>query len=198
LKFGVIAGTAVVMTPGASAILVANGSFEDVNIGNNTYLNVINGNGSVTGWTVGGVSVDMVSGPSRWVAADGNQAIDLAGTPGPGSVSQMLATTNGTAYRVRFALSRNDEGGSVADKDVDFSFGSYTENLLGAVQNSWTYYERIIVADSSSTEIKFASDSSGNFGGLVDDVSVTVVPEPASMAALAIGGLGILARRRRK
>lgn len=186
------------MTPGASAILVANGSFEDVNIGNNTYLNVINGNGSVTGWTVGGVSVDMVSGPSRWVAADGNQAIDLAGTPGPGSVSQMLATTNGTAYRVRFALSRNDEGGSVADKDVDFSFGSYTENLLGAVQNSWTYYERIIVADSSSTEIKFASDSSGNFGGLVDDVSVTVVPEPASMAALAIGGLGILARRRRK
>lgn len=198
LKLGAMAFAGSAIVAGASANLVSNGSFEDGVIGANTFRIVANGDSFITDWTVTGTSVDVVSGPATWIAADGNQSIDLAGTPGPGGVSQMIATTNGTAYRIRFALSRNDQGGSVADKDVDFMFGSYTENLLGAVQNSWTYFERTVVADSSSTELRFSSDSAGFFGGLVDDVSVEVVPEPASMAALTIGALGLIARRRRK
>lgn len=182
---------------GASANLVVNGSFEDPLISDNSFLAVTAGSGVLTGWTVGGTSIDVLSGPSRFVAADGNQSVDLVGTPGPGDVSQLLATTDGTTYKIRFALSRNDEGGSVADKDVDFSFGSYTENLLGAVQNSWTYFERTIVADSSLTELKFSSDASGFFGGLVDDVSVEAVPEPASMAALTLGAMALITRRRK-
>lgn len=188
---------AALLPAGASANLVVNGSFEDGLIANDGFRTVPSGDTFLTGWTVLGTSVDIVSGPNRFPAADGNQSVDLAGTPGPGGVSQMIATSIGQAYTVRFALSRNDEGGVEADKDVDFMFGGHSENLLGPVMGSWTYFERVIVATAASTELRFSSDNAGFFGGLVDDVSVEAVPEPASMAALTLGAAGLLVRRRR-
>jgi len=45
-------------------------------------------------------SVDVVQGPT-W-AEDGIQGIDMAGTPGPGSLTQILTTAAGTDYVLSF------------------------------------------------------------------------------------------------
>ena len=183
----------------ASANLVTNGSFEEIAIANNTYLTVTPGNASTNlpGWTVTGTSVDIVSGPDTWPAYDGNQSIDIAGTPGPGAVQQTIATTAGEWYLIEFALGDNYQG--TGDKSVDFTFGNYTENIAGAIgQGNWLLVSRYVQADSAATLLEFSTDNAGFYGGLVDAVTVTAVPEPATMAVLGLGAAALMRRRRRK
>jgi len=182
----------------AHANLVVNGSFESTAIGNNTYLTVTPGTAAVNlpGWTVSGTSVDMVSGPTRYPAYDGNQSIDLAGTPGPGGVEQMITTVVGEWYVIDFALGENHEG--TGNKAVDFTFGSHSETLVGAVgQGNWLAFQRTIQATSTSTLLSFTSPNQNFFGGLVDAVSVQAVPEPATMLGLATAFGWALRRRKR-
>ena len=52
-------------------------------------------------------SVDVIYG--AYGAISGN-SIDMLGTPGPGSISQTLATTVGQSYLVSELLSRSERG----------------------------------------------------------------------------------------
>ena len=190
---------AVVGTGGAaSANLVTNGSFETIAIANNSYLTVTPGNAATNlpGWTITGTSVDIVSGPDTWPAYDGNQSVDIAGTPGPGGIQQTIATTAGDWYLIEFALGDNYQGSG--DKSVDFKVGNYSENIAGAIgQGNWLLVSRYVQADSAASLLEFSTTNSGFYGGLVDAVTVTAVPEPATMTVLGLGVAALLRRRRR-
>jgi choice-of-anchor C domain-containing protein len=189
-------------TVGASSAyaveLVTNGSFESGVIGNDTYQVVGAGDTFLTGWTVGGTSVDVTSGPNRWVARDGNQSVDIAGTPGPASLSQTLATS-ATQYVVKFSLSANQEGNDGPQgKDVKVTFGSNTVTLTGINNPTWTDYSYVWTGDAGSTLLDFTTLNNGFYGTLIDSVSVQAVPEPGTMAVLGLGVLAALRRRRAK
>lgn len=182
----------------SSANIVTNGGFEQPQIAT-SFIFLTNGSTAMNGWTVqanSGQGVDHINatnlGNANW-AHSGTQAVDMAGSPGPGSIYQDLTTVNGQSYNVSFWLSSNggpftnslsvEWGGANVGTFSSPGFGSWTQFTIGG-----------LVATSSTTRLQFNGLFQGNQGALLDDVSV--VPEP--MTLLALAPLAALARRRRR
>jgi choice-of-anchor C domain-containing protein len=174
--------------------LVTNGSFESITGSNpvGTYRKVNAGETDIVGWTVGGTSVDIIN--SAYGAISGN-SIDMLGSPGPGSLSQMLSTVVGQTYVLSFDLSYN--GGTYKDIGVSLAGGAQTFFTGGSPFNHHTLQ---YTATSASTQLAFFSTGDANYSGAVlDNVSVAAVPEPETYAMLlaGLGLMGGIARRRR-
>lgn len=99
------------------------------------------------------------------------------------------------------------------DIHVDFLYSDSTStnlvmpvygasNLQNNYNNGWTMFNLLPALDRTKTltGIDFHADSESRLSTndiFIDDVSVQAVPEPAPMAALGLGALGLLKRRRR-
>ena len=193
----------------AQAALITNGSFENPNStftdntpGGNTAMNLSVGATSVTGWTVINDAITWIKGPSFALSTPaGEYFLDLTGTTSNspyGGVSQSIATTFGTMYRVSFQLGSDTNYG--LPTGVNVIAGATSQVFLTSLTglNRWTSYSMDFVAGSgSSTLLQFVGSAGRDYIGL-DDVSVTAVSEPASLAILALGLAGLVATRRRK
>ena len=154
------------------------------------------GETSIEGWVVSAGNIDYIG--SMWAAADGSRSVELNGDV-PGAISQSFSTIAGREYVVQFALSGNWSGAAVkrllltaGDESAEFSVaiaGFSAQNM------NWSNQSFSFIADSSATEITFASLNTNRWGAAVDDIRVTLVPAPAAGLAL-LGGLGLRRRRR--
>jgi len=203
-------------TPAAAASIV-NGSFEaGAPIPAGGFTTESAGSGDITGWTVGGVSVDYIG--TYWQAADGQRSIDLSGSifdpqtnTASGAVSQVLTTVTGKTYKVSFALAGNPDGpgGDSLKVLVTTASGAFPQVdtfLAGAGFNShaamgWVTKNFTFKATSGSTLLAFASDNDSFYGPALDNVSISAIPEPATWAMMIAGfgvaGATIRAARRR-
>ncbi|PKO49285.1 MAG: hypothetical protein CVU31_00785 [Betaproteobacteria bacterium HGW-Betaproteobacteria-4] len=182
----------------AQANLVVNGSFED-------YSTVGTGSwrifGSGHGWETSNLGVEIRNNVAG-TAADGVRFAELDST-GNSWISQ---TIQANAFQsLELAFSYAPRAGVAAKSNGiqifwnDLSLGSITAN--GGSGPSWLDLVYDVQADANGFGIlKFAAiGTSDSLGGSLDNISVTVVPEPGS-AAMLLAGLGILAvsaRRRR-
>ncbi len=92
----------------AHANLVSNGNFSS-SCGSNFCTYSSGDSTSISGWTVGGNSVDLVN--TYWQSPPGGgSSVDLDGL-GAGSISTSFGTTNGSEYTLSFELSGNPDGG---------------------------------------------------------------------------------------
>jgi hypothetical protein len=200
MKHGIIklvaAATLTLGATGASANLITNGGFETLN-GSPTLLNgsweaVANGGTRIVGWSVGDTSVDVVTSP--YAVQEGQFAIDLAGTPGPGSIFQNLSTVGGQGYTLSFYASSN---GSASTLQVWWA-GSLLDTVNTPAGNAFQFFSYLVLGAGPSTEIKFRSTQTDNDGAIVDNVSVNAVPVPAAVWLLgsALLGVGLIARKR--
>jgi choice-of-anchor C domain-containing protein len=189
--------------------LLVNGSFEvyavspyswwqprliDKNIGVN----------SLSGWTVN-QSIDIVSA-NQWQPHDGDNSLDLCGTPGDGGVSQTFSTLPGVAYNIRFFLSGNPSADfpseptnktlsvMAAGQSANFSFDVATEQNTFA-NMKWKECDFTFTANSASTTLSINATMGGNFnlGPVIDEVSVAPVPEPSTAGLLSVGAIVIAA-----
>jgi hypothetical protein len=162
--------------------------------------NAVGGNLVPSGWTVTDGTVDIV-GPGWYDLLPGNGPhIDLDGsTINAGVLSKSLLLTAGVQYIASFQLAGNQRGWPSDTVDVSFGAtqGSYT---LASSQGLTTYTLAFTATTTGNYNLSFANQGGDNYGALLDNVSVTAVPEPQSMA-LGLGGLACAAvalRRQRR
>lgn len=134
-------------------------------------------------WAVDTGSIDIVG--TAMVAGAGTQWLDLDGV-GPGTISQALATTPGTAYELTFCLSGNPGfAGGTGVKTVQVLWGSadlgtFTFDTTGMQLASPTWVTRTVSIPASATTgaattLKFVdldSDLQATYGPALDEISV--------------------------
>jgi choice-of-anchor C domain-containing protein len=185
------AGSSVTPTVTTATNLVADGDFECPPIASS--YQTFSAGQAFCGWAVKEQSVDIVG--SFLTAAEGKQAVDLAGSPGMGVIEQYLLTQPGQTYRIRFAFAGNPVGGPTKKEVVveweDRQLGTESFDITGHSISSmgWVYKEFTATASGSATRLAFRSLTDGSYGPVIDDVSVvpagaapSVTPTPRAQA----------------
>jgi choice-of-anchor C domain-containing protein len=202
----------VLVAPLDAGDLLVNGSFETYSVAPANWwqpyqIDINIGPSSLSGWTVT-PNLDIVSA-GCWQVCDGNNSLDLCGTSGDGGISQTFSTVLGTTYDVRFFLSGNPSrpseptnktlSVSAAGQSTSFSFDIAAEQNT-TTNMKWKECNFSFTANSTSTTLSINATMGGNCytGPVVDNVSVSPVPEPSTFALLAVAAVGLLAYARRK
>jgi hypothetical protein len=134
--------------------------------------------------------------------SDGVRAVDLDGRS-PGGVEQSFATTVGQWYLVSFDLSGNPGNGNagtglplvkqarvtVDEFSQDYAFDSSGQAITALTWQSVTFAFQATDTDATLRFSSLSLDPTNAYGALVDNVSVTAVPEPSSIVLLGAGWL---------
>ena len=169
----VVAAACLGCAGGARADFIVNGGFET---------------GDFTGWTVTGDAATYGVDGSNPHSGNFNAFFGQPANDGAGKtlLMQAVTTTPGLSYVLDFYLMSEDPGIS-NPSEFSVQFGSTV--LTDQVDHPpFTYHEfqYTVVATANVTILTFAFSNDNAFFDL-DDVSLRAVPEPSSLACLAIG-----------
>ena len=221
---GVILVAAAVLTFGAtnaSAELILNGSFENSDLLSTDFptsgrLRIAPGDtANLPDWFLVAGSPDPIaysyygddttSSPMT-AAHDGKRFVVVCQPWSFGTMittNQSFAVTAGMQYDVSFweKVWRNS-GKIIADITLDAGSATGTTTVTTGSDAAWTEYAFSFTPDTTTTATLtfMAAIKGGDNDSFLDSVSVTVIPEPGTLALLATGLIGLLcyAWRKRK
>ncbi len=218
-KFVSLLSSAVLFAAGVSgvaAVSVANGDFEQDTALFTVWPGYVDGGGvnpsNISGWTgEGGRGINPVvpNGPGDAPFRDnGTNATSIAFLQGNSSISQSLSGFSvGVIYVVSLDFNSRNCCGAFpsAELVIDDTVLASSADLFPAPgvippvgDNPWYHADVPFMATSDTHVLTIRSIvPEGDATLLVDNISVTQIPEPVSLSLLA-GGLGLLALRRRR
>ena len=158
-------------------------------------------------WTVTQGSVDVIGdgGPYAFLPVGNGNYVDLNGSTGqPGQLTTNMTFGAGT-YVVSFDLAGSQGGVGSIDPtskttQIAFSIGGTTQSLtLDPLSALATYSFTFTTTAPGKLSFTDLSGGNNNIGNLLDNVSVSAVPEPSTWAMMILGffGLGFMSYRRK-
>lgn len=221
-KIFICAATLVALcAPAAMAVPFSNGSFESPVITYPAYQVT-----SDTVWTLSSAqimssaSLTIYGGGGLTTTDQGTQFAVLNSNGSAGSISQTFDTIIGGQYSVSFAQNQfyTNNGSSPPQPtsvNLTATAPGYSGNFVynrGTLPGSfvtdalWDHHSFTFTATGTSSTLSFIgnSTSGANYGQAIDNVIVAFIPppvpapEPASIALLGVGMLGLVTLRRRQ
>ncbi|MEM9083400.1 MAG: DUF642 domain-containing protein [Planctomycetota bacterium] len=194
---------AVASTAGVSgSAQLLNGSFESSALGNPGRISIL----QAENWVASGGFMLLergVNGISNIAAHTGEQFISIGHNATTGdTLAQAFATEAGTAYTVSFFT--NVIQGSGDQELTASAIEQSTTNVLGSFvaesserTDEWVEHTFSFTAASAETQLQFVHTLGHSGANLVlDTVTVTIIPSPASVGCMLAAG-GFAVRRRR-
>ncbi len=162
----------------SQANLITNGSFEDIDVPNNSWRFYSQGTPNLA-WQ--GSNVEIWDSLFGFEASEGEQYAELNAHPNQGifSINQTFNTITGGIYNLSFDYSarRNNR-----NEQFEVSAGDFTQILSSNVRFNWNDFATEFTALNNSTPLTFTSLNRGTLGNLLDNVVVTTsrlpIPEP--------------------
>lgn len=194
--------------------IVLNEDFE-VPFINSGFITVYSGQtlASRNTWYITSGSVDLTNMASYGSTAyDGQQGVDLNGSPGPGTMGTYIDTVIGQSYNLTFHYARNGGANTqVAAMQVDVIgssnlFSQYFEHSgdggLGLAANDFLAYSTAFTADSTSTYLKFTgllpTGGASYYGIMLDGINISSIPIPAAVWLFGSSIFGLVGLAKRK